>query len=257
MKKTINHPLAERAELLRLHGVLAHWDEIENNPEMLALCRTLVEWEEREAQERRQRRLLSITKVGDVEPVSGFDWKWPKSIPRDLIEDLFSLGFLAQKTNVVFLGTSGLGKTMLAKNLVHETARAGNEAMFISAADLLDELISEAGRTGVERALKRYAKPRLLAIDEVGYLSYDTRHADLLLRVIQKRHRMSSTIVTTNRPFSEWREMFPNASSVVALMDRLTENCELVHITGDSYRAHTAKLRREEREANRKSRRKG
>lgn len=257
MKKTISHPLAERAELLRLHGLLAHWDEIENNPEMLAFSRTLLDWEEREAQERRQRRLLSTTKVGDVEPVSGFDWKWPKSIPRDLIEDLFSLGFLAQKTNVVFLGASGLGKTMLAKNLVHEAARAGHEAMFIPAADLLDELIGEAGRTGVERALKRYAKPRLLAIDEVGYLSYDTRHADLLLRVIQKRHRTSSTIVTTNRPFSEWREMFPNASSVVALMDRLTENCELVHIVGDSYRAHTAKIRREEREATRKSKRRG
>ena len=128
--------------------------------------------------------------------------------------------------------------------------------MFIPAADLLDELIGEAGRVGVERALKRYAKPRLLAIDEVGYLSYDTRHADLLLRVIQKRHRTCSTIVTTNRPFAEWREMFPNASSVVALMDRLTENCELVHIVGDSYRAHMAKLRREEREASRKSKRK-
>ena len=257
MKRQIRDPLAERADALRLHGLLANWEVVENNPEMLAFSRTLVDWEEQEAQERRQRRLLSGTKVVDVEPVSGFDWKWPKSIPRELIEDLFTLGFIAQKTNVVFLGSSGLGKTMLAKNLVHEAARAGHEAVFVAAADMLDELLQEAGRTGVERALKRYAKPRLLAIDEVGYLSYDTRHADLLLRVIQKRHRTCSTIVTTNRPFAEWREMFPNASSVVALMDRLTENCELVHIVGESYRAHTAKLRREEREASRKSRRKG
>jgi DNA replication protein DnaC len=257
MKKTNRDPLLERAKALRLHGLFAHWDEIENNPEMLAFSRTLLDWEEREAQERRQRRLLSATKIGDVEPVSSFDWKWPTAIPRELVEDLFSLGFLAQKTNVVFLGTSGLGKTMLAKNLVHEAARAGHEAVFIPAADLLDDLIGEAGRTGVEKALKRYARPRLLAIDEVGYLSYDTRHADLLLRVIQKRHRENSTIVTTNRPFSEWRDMFPNASSVVALMDRLTENCELVHIEGDSYRAHMAKQRREEREASRKSKRRG
>jgi len=257
MTKQNRDPLAQRAGSLRLHGLLAHWDEVVNNPEMFEFSRTLVDWEEREAQQRRQRRLLGATKIGDVEPVSGFDWRWPKSIPRELIEDLFSLGFLAQKTNVVFLGSSGLGKTTLAKNLVHEAARAGHEAMFIPAADMLDDLLGEAGRTGVEKALKRYAKPRLLAIDEVGYLSYDTRHADLLLRVIQKRHRAGSTIVTTNRPFSEWRDMFPNASSVVALLDRLTENCELVHIVGDSYRAHMAKQRREEREANRKSRRKG
>jgi DNA replication protein DnaC len=163
---------------------------------------------------------------------------------------------IKRKVDVIFMGTSGLGKTMLAKNLVHEAARAGHEAVFIAAADLLDELLSEAGRSGVERALKKFAKPKLLAIDEVGYLSYDTRHADLLLRVIQKRHRSASTVITTNRPFTEWREMFPNAASVVALVDRLIENCEIVHIEGDSYRAHLAKQRREERQQ-RESEKKG
>lgn len=248
--------LAERARALRLRGLLAHIDEVRNDPALLALASRLVEWEEIEARDRRQRRLLGATKVGELEPVQGFDWSWPKRIPRELIEDLFQLDFLKHKTNVVFLGTSGLGKTMLAKNLAHAAARAGHEALFVQAADLLDDLQSEADRSGVEKSLRKYAKPRLLVIDEVGYLSYNTRHADLLLRVIQKRHRVASTVVTTNRPFSEWREMFPNAASVVALVDRLTENCELVQIEGPSYRTHTATLRREAREAAAKSKRK-
>ena len=248
--------LAERARALRLRGLLAHLDEVGNDPTLMALASRLLEWEETETRDRRQRRLLGATRVGELEPVQGFDWNWPKRIPRDLIEDLFGLDFLRHKTNVVFLGTSGLGKTMLAKNLVHAAARAGHEALFVQAADLLDDLQSEAERSGVEKSLRKYAKPRLLVIDEVGYLSYHTRHADLLLRVIQKRHRVASTVITTNRPFSEWREMFPNAASVVALVDRLTENCELVQIEGPSYRTHTATLRREAREAATKSKKK-
>jgi DNA replication protein DnaC len=241
--------LAERAVALRLRGLLAHLNEVRNDPALAAFAARLLDWEETESRDRRQRRLLGATKVGELEPVQGFDWSWPKRIQRELIEDLFQLDFLKHKTNVVFLGTSGLGKTMLAKNLAHAAARAGHEALFVQAADLLEDLQSEADRNGVERSLRKYAKPRLLVIDEVGYLSYHTRHADLLLRVIQKRHRVASTVVTTNRPFSEWREMFPNAASVVALVDRLTENCELVQIEGPSYRTHTATLRREAREA--------
>ena len=248
--------LADRAAALRLHGLLAHLDEVRHDPALAAYTDRLLGWEETEWLGRRQRRLLNATKVGELEPVQGFDWSWPKKIPRDLIEDLFQLDFIKNKTNVVFLGTSGLGKTMLAKNLAHAAARAGYSALFVQAADLLDDLQSEADRSGVEKSLRKYTKPRLLVIDEVGYLSYHTRHADLLLRVIQKRHRVCSTVVTTNRPFSEWREMFPNAASVVALVDRLTENCELVQIEGPSYRTHTATLRREAREAAAKSKKK-
>jgi DNA replication protein DnaC len=250
---TTQNDMVQRARALRLYGLISHLDELWSNPESLAFSKQLLDWEETEARERRQRRLLAATKVGALEGLDSFDWSWPKKIPRDLIEDLFQLKFLEQKANVVFLGTSGLGKTMLAKNLAHEAARAGYTSLFVEAASMLDELLGEAGRAGVERVLRRYAKPRLLVIDEVGYLSYDTRHADLLLRVIQKRHGISSTIITTNRPFSEWGEMFPNASSVVALLDRLTETCELVHIVGDSYRAHKAKMRREEREQRKKT----
>jgi DNA replication protein DnaC len=236
MNSHLRADLRERAVALRLRGLVSRWAEISEDPDLLTMVERVVAWEEHATTEHRQRRLLSGTRIKALEPVSGFDWNFPKSIRKADIIDLFSFAFLADKTNVVFLGPSGVGKTTLAQNLVHEAARAGHEARFVEAADMLDELLAEQSRTGVEKALKRYAKPRLLAIDEVGYLSYDNRHADLLLRVIQLRHRTASTVITTNRPFAEWREMFPNASSVVALVDRLTENCEVMQIEGDSYR---------------------
>lgn len=244
--------LKERASALRLRGVLAHMDEIAADTSLSSTVARLVEWEETAVRDHRQRRLLQGTRLRDFEPLAGFDWAWPKRIRRDEIEDLFTLEFLKDKMNIVFLGPSGVGKTTFAQNLVHEAARKGHEAMFVEAIVMLGDLIGEQTRSGVEKALKKYAKPKLLAIDEVGYLSYDSRHADLLLRVIQMRHRTCSTVVTTNRPFSEWREMFPNASSVVALVDRLAENCAVVQIEGDSYRGKRALERRTQRDRERK-----
>ena len=246
-----NESLRERALQLRLHGLVERWGEVEADPGLSRTVARLIDWEEETRSESRRKRLLKSSRLRAFESLSTFDWVWPKRIRRDDIEELFSLAFLKERTDVVFLGPSGVGKTMLAKNLVHEAARRGEPAVFVEAAEMLGELVSEQSRTGVEKALKRYAKPKLLAIDEVGYLSYDTRHADLLLRVVQSRHRQASTVVTTNRPFKEWREMFPNAASVVALVDRLTENCEVIQIEGDSYRTKRAQERKSRKESGR------
>lgn len=240
--------LEARAGARRLRGVLAHLEEIASDETLARHVHRFVEWEEQADREHRQRRLLKGTKLRDLEPLAGFDWKFPKSIPRAQIEDLFGLEFLAERTNVVFLGPSGVGKTTFAKNLVHEAARKGHSSLFVEAIEMLGDLLSEQTRSGVEKAIKKYARPKLLAIDEVGYLSYDSRHADLLLRVIQMRHKSASTVITTNRAFGEWRDMFPNASSVVALVDRLTENCDLIQIDGPSYRGKRALERRTQRE---------
>jgi DNA replication protein DnaC len=240
--------LRDRAAAMRLRGLLAHWDELTADDALARTAARFVEWEETALKERRQRRLIQSTRLRDFESMAGFDWAWPKRIPRDEIEELFTFEFLKDKTNVVFLGPSGVGKTNFAKNLVHEAARKGHEAMFVEAVEMLSDLLCEQTRSGVEKALKRYAKPKLLAIDEVGYRSYDSRHADHLLLVIQMRHRTCSTVITTNRPFSEWREVFPNASSVVALVDRLTENCEVIQIDGRSFRGKRALERRGKKE---------
>ena len=238
---TSNHlAIAERLKSLRLYGCLQNLETIQQDDVLQAQLLQLLQMEETERHRRTLTQRLSATRIQDLEPVSGFDWSWPEEIDRSQIADLLTFEFLKQKTNIVFLGTAGLGKTMLAQNLVHEAARKGHSAMFIEAVELLGQLLSEDSRTGLDRLLKKFAKPALLAIDEVGYLSYDSRHADLLLRVIHMRHKQGSTAITTNRPFSEWVEMFPNAASVTALVDRLTENCEVVQIKGRSYRGKRA-----------------
>jgi DNA replication protein DnaC len=238
-------PIQERLKNLRMHGCVANIESILKDDDLKFQTLRLIEMEELERHRRLLEQRVSATKIRDLEPVAGFDWSWPKEIDRKLISELMTFEFLSQKTNVVFLSSSGLGKTMLAQNLVHEAAKKGHSAVFIEAVDLLGQLLSEDSRSGLDRLLKKFAKPALLAIDEVGYLSYDSRHADLLLRVIHMRHKSGSTAITTNRPFSEWMHIFPNAASVTALVDRLTENCELVQIKGDSYRGKKALERKQ------------
>jgi DNA replication protein DnaC len=120
---------------------------------------------------------------------------------------------------------------------------------------MLGDLTAQDGDLALKRRLKFYTSPKLLVIDEVGYLSYSNRYADLLFEIISRRyHQKSSTIVTTNKPFAEWRDIFPNATCVVSLVDRLVHRSEIINIDGDSYRLKEAM----EASANRKaSREKG
>lgn len=106
--------------------------------------------------------------------------------------------------------------------------------------------------SALRRRLRHYAAPALLLIDEVGYLSYSNRHADLLFELISRRYEQRSTVVTTNRPFAEWRDVFPNAACVVSMVDRLMHNAEIVAIDGESYRVKEAMERAEQREKQRR-----
>jgi DNA replication protein DnaC len=243
MQNPQTQTLETRLKALRMHGCLQSMEEFKKEPAFESNLLRIVSLEEVERHRRQLNARISAAKLPRFEPISSFDWSWPKDIDRTFIEELFTFRFLKEKTNLVFLGSAGLGKTMITQNLVHESVRRGHTAVFIEAVQLLSELLNETSRSGLDRLLKKYARPELLAIDEVGYLSYDSRHADLLMRVIHMRHCKASTIITTNRPFSEWRDMFPNAASVTALLDRLTENCEVIQIEGPSYRGKKAQER--------------
>ena len=186
-----------------------------------------------------------------------FDWSWPKKVDRELIEDLFGLEFMEEAANVVLIGPNGVGKTTLAKNLAHQALLRGHTVHFASASAMLADLSSQDGPSALERRLRRYLRPTLLAIDEVGYLSYNAHHADLLFDIVNRRNQDKSTIVTTNKPFTEWNEVFPNSSSVVALIDRLVHRAEIVEIDGDSYRLKEATERTQRRRKQRQARVKG
>ena len=142
---------------------------------------------------------------------------------------------------------------MIAQNLAHQAALVGHTVLFTSASTMLNELAAQDSGSSLRRRLKCYVKPTLLCVDEVGYLSYDTRHADLLFEVITQRYQQRSTIITTNKSFEEWNDVFPNAACVVTLIDRLIHKAELIQIEGESYRLKEAKERALKRANKRKS----
>jgi DNA replication protein DnaC len=184
-----------------------------------------------------ERRLLR-SRIGRFKPMADFDWNWPKKIERDVIERALTLDFVEEHRNLVLLGANGVGKTMIAKNLAYQAALAGHSVLFVTAAELLDDLRSEVAQATFRRKLTKYASPQLLVIDEVGYLSYDHHAADLLYKVVDRRYEKKPVVLTTNLAFRDWNTVFPNATSIATLLDKLTHHADVTMIEGDSYRVH-------------------
>jgi DNA replication protein DnaC len=246
---TTREELESTLKRLRLVGCLARLDEIEGQ-----------EWLERlvkiETEERRRRSLENRTRVaglGSYKPIFDFDWVWPKKLDRALLDELLTLRFIPEGANVVFVGPNGVGKTMLMKNLASCALQAGHLVLVRSASDLLADLARQESSIARARRLRAYVAPAILCIDEVGYLSYDARHADLLFEVVTRRYEKNKSIVlTTNKPFAEWPSVFPNAACVVTLVDRLLHRAEVVVIEGQSYRLREAEERQQRRAGTRR-----
>jgi len=235
--------LQARAKLLNLNGLLAHWTQVATE----SWVQALIDWEEQERARRSLERRLREARIGRFKPICEFDWNWPKRCDRSAFDALMSLDFLKDATNVVLVGPNGVGKSTLARNIAHQALIHGHTVLFTSAGQLLGDLASLDSDSALRRRLHTYARPDLLVIDEVGYLSYSNRHADLLFELISRRYENKSTVVTTNRPFAEWREVFPNATSVVSLVDRLVHHAEIFAIEGESYRLKEANERSKQR----------
>jgi len=251
-----NDPLRERAKALKLYGLLTHWEEIEQTD----WIEPLIHWEEQERARRSLERRLKGAHLGRFKPLADFDWQWPTQCDRQAVEELMRLGFIEEIANAVLVGPNGVGKSTIARNIAYQAVLAGYTVRFTSAGQMLNELAAQDGDNALRRRLALYARPRLLVIDEVGYLSYSNRHADLLFEIVSRRYEEKSTLITTNRPFSEWNEVFPNAACVVSLIDRLVHHAEIIPIEAESFRLKEAKerteQRRKQRAANKPKRRK-
>ncbi|HET9954837.1 MAG TPA: ATP-binding protein [Polyangiaceae bacterium] len=230
----------ERLRRLGLYGLIARWPEIATQPWL----EQLLGIEEAERKQRSLDRRLRNAKIGTFKPIDRFDWAWPKKIDRQAIEELFSLAFLDDGANAILLGPNGVGKSMILRNLAQHALLRGHTVRFTTASDMLAELAAQDSATALARRLRRWSLPRLLCIDEVGYLSYSSRYADLLFEVVTRRYDAGrSIVVTTNKAFNEWSEVFPHAACTVTLVDRLIHRSEIIEIDGDSYRLKEAKER--------------
>jgi len=166
-----------------------------------------------------------------------YDFTWPKKINRQQVKDLFRLRFVSEKSNVIILGGVGLGKTHLALALGQTACSGGHSVRFTTAVDMVNALSVSQSAGRLEHELKKYVRPDLLIVDELGYLPIDKRGADLLFQVISKRYECGSILLTTNRAFKTWPEVFNNDSTLTsAVLDRILHHAQTVVIEGNSYR---------------------
>ncbi len=170
---------------------------------------------------------LQRARIGRFKSIADFDWNWPKKIERDLIERALGLDFIRDGRNLALIGTNGLGKTMIARNIAHQAVLAGFSVLCTTAAELIEDLRS-CGPESLRRRIGRYTTPHLLTIDEVGYLAYDSQAADLPYKVVDRRYERPgprdlpsrSILITTNLAFGAWNTVFPNATSIATLLDK-------------------------------------
>jgi DNA replication protein DnaC len=195
----------------------------------------LADIEEDDRTKRSLERRLQCSKLGRFKPICDFDWQGPKRIDRERVEAALRLEFLHETRNVVLVAPQGLGKTMIAQNIAHQAILAGHQALFLSAAQLLLDLAAQDSARALECRLRHYTKQSLLVIDEVGYLAFDNRNADLLFQVVSHRNERKSLVLTTNLAFRDWPTIFPNATCTTALIDRVIHHADVIAIEGSSY----------------------
>jgi DNA replication protein DnaC len=199
--------------------------------------RRLAEGEATLRYERSVQRRLKAARLPVPKTLEQFNWSWPNKINRAQVLELFRLRFIEQNTNVVFIGGVGLGKTHLAVSLAHAACLHNVPTRFAQAVDIVNSLSAAQAANTLSKALKTFITPRLLVIDELGYLPMDKRGSDLLFQVISARYERGPIIITTNSAYKQWPRIFNNDSTITtAILDRLIHHCETIAIEGKSYR---------------------
>jgi DNA replication protein DnaC len=234
--------LAAHLEFLRLSFMRDNYDALarEAAQETWTHVDYLTALAEGEAALRRQRsiqRRIKLARFPVIKTLEQFQWSWPTAINRATVQNLFRLKFIEHKANVIILGGVGLGKTHLATALGYAACLQGKSVLFTTAIDAINTLSAAQAANRLKAELKRYLSPSLLCLDELGFLPIDKHGADLLFQIISLRYEQGSIVITSNRSFREWPEIFNNDSTLTsAMLDRVLHHCETVLIEGKSYR---------------------
>ena len=218
----------------------------------LELLEHVAEIEEQDRSRRGLERRTKRSRLERFKPIADFDWNWPSKIDRSLVESQLSLDFLEGARNVVLVAPGGLGKTTIAQNIAHRAILAGRTVLFLTAAQLLLDLAAQESARALERRLRYYANVGLLVLDEVGYLAFDNRNADLFFQVVSRRYEKKSIVMTTNLAFKDWHTIFPMATCATALVERVVHHADVVKIEGQSYRLRESEMAATTRKATKK-----
>jgi len=179
---------------------------------------------------------ISVANFPYLKRYDEYDYDFQPSVNKAQIKDLCSLRFIEKKENILFYGTPGVGKTHLATAIGIEAAKKRQLTYFITCHDLIQNLRKAYHENRLEIRLKHYSKYKVLIIDEIGYLPIDKLGANLFFQLITKRYEHTSTIITTNQPFSRWGEVFSDITLANAILDRLLHHSHVIKIVGHSYR---------------------
>ena len=237
-----NTLLNQQLDQLKLPDIKAHYAQLAQQAAQQSWdhIQYLTRLIDGQYQQRRQHAVEARVKAARfpvIKTLEQFQWDWPKSINRLQVQTLFRLQFIEQNANVIFLGTVGLGKTHLATALGYAACLEGQSVLFANTIDIINNLSTAQKRNALKNELKKYLRPRVLVLDELGYLPIDQHGADLLFQVISQRYERGSIILTTNKPFKQWPSIFNNDSTITsAVLDRLLHHAETVVIEGTSFR---------------------
>ena len=217
-------------EELARQAATAQWSHID-------YLNRLIEGQSIERHDRATLRRIQQARFPVVKTLDQFDFTWPTKINRQIIQNLFRLKFVEDKANAIFVGSVGLGKSHLGIALGYAACLAGYRVLFTTAIDIINTLSAahKAGRFGCEQ--KKYLKPAVLVIDEVGYLPIDKHGADILFQIISQRYERGSIVLTTNKIYKHWPSIFNNDSTLTsAILDRVLHHAETIILEGKSYR---------------------
>ncbi len=234
--------LTEQLSYLKLPYILENYESVATTAARKQWTHTqyLSEMIKQEASLRNDRliqRRIKLARFPVIKTLDQFNWSWPRKINQTQIKNLFHLKFIEDNSNVVFIGSVGVGKSHIATALGYQACLKGHTVLFTSAIDIVNNLIAAQHAGRLKQELKKYLRPQVIVIDELGYLPIDKNGADLLFQIISARYERGSIIITTNRAFKDWAQIFNNDSTLTsALLDRLLHHTEAVVIEGKSYR---------------------
>ena len=234
--------LNEQLAYLKLLFMQGHFEDLarqaaEGSWSHVEYLSRLVAGEVAARQDRARLRRISNACFPVLKTLDQFDFTWPTKINRLQVQNLFRLKFMEEKANIILVGGVGLGKSHLAIALGHAACEAGFHVRFTTAVDAINALSAAHAAGRFVSELRKYLRPALLVIDELGYLPIDKRGADLLFQIISERYERGSIVLSTNKVFKQWPSIFNNDATLTsAILDRILHHAETVIIEGKSYR---------------------